>query len=234
MPEQRHQPEEAEVGVAASRPRPAISCAIVAAGRGEQRDLVGLALDPRLRERHRRGLAAGRSARRRRVNCDERVVDLRLRDRHRVRPVVADGQLDRARARARSARPRAPRPAARCARPGPGRRARRTAPTPRAISSSGTSAEQPGRARRPARPRRARRRRAPPSASTSKKPMPAELGELGLVGVEHVTCPGYGKRHSRIPRWPWHSMTVSVSSRGSQRRARSGSSRRGCRAGGTS
>ena len=30
----------------------------------------------------------------------------------------------------------------------------------------------------------------------------------------NMYLPGYGKRHSAIPRWPWHSITVSVSSAG--------------------
>ena len=30
----------------------------------------------------------------------------------------------------------------------------------------------------------------------------------------NMYLPGYGKRHSAIPRWPWHIITVSVSSAG--------------------
>ena len=93
--EQRHQAEEREVccrGLDCHRDlvrdRPP--------GRGEQHDLVRLALDPRLRDAHRRrlqpphrGLAAG--------ELRERVVDDRLRDRHGVRSVVAHRELDRPR-----------------------------------------------------------------------------------------------------------------------------------------
>ena len=38
---------------------------------------------------------------------------------------------------------------------------------------------------------------------------PAELGELGLVRVEHER-PACAKRISSTPRWPWHCITVSV------------------------
>ena len=32
----------------------------------------------------------------------------------------------------------------------------------------------------------------------------------------NMNFPVLGKRHSRIPRWPWHCMTVSVSSAGTR------------------
>jgi hypothetical protein len=98
--EQRHQPEEREVGgrgldchrdLVGDRPP----------GRGQQHHLVRLALHPRLRDPHGGGLEPpdGRVAAR---ELHERVVDHRLRDRHRVRAVVAHRQLDHAR-RQRSA-----------------------------------------------------------------------------------------------------------------------------------
>ncbi len=78
---------------------------------------------------------------------------------------------------------RAPRPAGRAARRGRARRAAAKSTTIPAISASGIEPEQP-------QPGAARLRRAAGlgghQSSTSKKPIQPELGELGLVGVEHV------------------------------------------------
>ena len=48
---------------------------------------------------------------------------------------------------------------------------------------------------------------------TSKNPChPSSVNSLWWAW--NMYLPGYGKRHSRIPRWPWQSITVSVSSDG--------------------
>ena len=94
--EERHEAEEGDVDVRRLdrdgdlvRDRPA--------RRGEQHRLVRLALHPRLLQAQRRGAqAADRLLPA--AELHERVVDLRLRDRHRVGAVVADVQLDDARA----------------------------------------------------------------------------------------------------------------------------------------
>ena len=122
--EQRHQAEEADVG----RRRLDGGGDLVRdrrAGARQQRDLVRLALDPRLLDLHGgrvevsdRLIGAGEGG--------ERVVDDDLRDRDRVRARRCGPSARSCPARASCARTRAPRPAGRGARRGPARRARRT------------------------------------------------------------------------------------------------------------
>ena len=143
-PEQRHEAEEPEVG-ARGLDRGGDLVRERRAGRGQQADLVGLALDPRVGDRDRLGARGGRPRRRATSKSTIGVVDEGLREGHRIGPVVAHGQLDRARLAARCARPRAPRPPARDA---------RRAPAPRA-------------------PRRRRARRRPAAAGRARAARPA-------------------------------------------------------------
>ena len=179
--EQRHQAEEGEVGVR-GRDRDGDLVRDRPAGRGEQRDLVGLALDPRLLRAGRWRSRAGRSAPSAPVNWTNASLTCAWAIGDRVRAVVADGQLDRCRARARCARRRAPRPAARGARRGRGRRARRTRRSRRRSAAAGRA-----RAARRAAGRCAVRAVAarPSIIAHLEEALPAELGELGLVRVEH-------------------------------------------------
>ena len=145
----------------------------------------------------------------------ERVVDDDLRDRDGVGPVVADRQLDRARLELRVLDGELlDRRAAALADAGRAEREERA--DREATSSSGTTpSTQPG-----------RRRVAPGCTSaavglrgvhgqseTSKKPIqPSSVNSDWCAW--NMYLPAYGKRISRIPRWPWHSITVSVSSAG--------------------
>ena len=208
MPEQRHQAEEAGV-VGGRLHRRGDLVRDRGAGRGDERDLVGLALDPRLADPQRLGrqpldlaLAAAEGG--------ERVVDLDLRDLHRVGAVVADGQLDdprlehgpldgqllggRAAALAEAGR------AERDEQPDGDRDQRErdeaVDPLPRAtlealVAGRGAGLHQ----------------------VTSKKPcQPSSVNSDWCAW--NMKRPAVGKRHSRIPRWPWQSITVSVSSLG--------------------
>ena len=202
-PEQRHQPEEPDVGRGRlDRDRDLVHDR--PAGGGHQRDLVGLALDPRLRDAHGRGLEpADRVIGARELR--ERVVDHDLRDRHRVRPVVAHRQLDRA--------GREHRPLDRellGGRPAPLAEARRVERheqrDPAHDQQQRDQPEQPYRD-----PQRLLRRRS--HHVTSKKPcQPSSVNSDWCAW--NMYLPGYAKRHSRIPRCPWQSITVSVSSDG--------------------
>ena len=176
-----------------------------AAGRREQDDLVGLALDPRIVDRHERAVEPAELV----VvllEGGEAVVDDRLHDLHRVRPVVAQLAARSRPGAAPCARPRPPRPGRRCAR-APGRRARRrTRSAPPSRTSGSSAASQP----RPA-----------PAACgrglhhvTSKKPIQPSSANSDTCAW-NMYLPSYGKRSSRIPRWPWPWITVSVSSVGS-------------------
>ncbi len=175
--EQRHQPEERQVvGRRLDRHRDLVRDR--PAGRREQGDLVRLALDPRLLDpQHRRlqpaDLALGAGELR------ERVVDHGLGDPHGVRPVVAHRELDHARLELRALdRELLDRHAAPLAeaRPAEQREGGRAPPT---ISASGTSPSTHSGARHG-------------HQLDLEETLPAELGELGLVGVEHE-LPGMGE-----------------------------------------
>ena len=101
-PQQRHQAVEARVGLRRLAPRPGSSASIVAAGGGEDEDLVGLAFDPGVGDLQRgRAEPADLVAA---VGGEGRVgvVDGDLGDPDRVGPVVAQGQLDLARVQRRA------------------------------------------------------------------------------------------------------------------------------------
>ena len=136
-PQQREQPEERQPGLGRlDGGRDLVHDR--RAGRGEQRDLVGLALHPGLLDPDlRRAEPPDRIVRP--AELRERVVDDRLRDGHLVGPVVADGQLDHARLEHGPLDRELLRRRSRAGRRARARRARRTAPIASPISSSGTS-----------------------------------------------------------------------------------------------
>ena len=111
---------------------------------------------------------------------------MRLRDRDRVGPVVADGQLDRARLEHRALDGELlDRRAAALAEAGPVERGER--------ADRGDDEQQRDEAEQPARAAPARSRQLAPVALAGlhqsrdlEEALPAELGELRLVGVEHV------------------------------------------------
>ena len=210
-PEQGHQPEEGQVVGRRGHGRGDLVGDRAARARDE-RDLVGLALDPRLAHAHGGGpQAADRLAGA--VELREGVVDRDLRDRHRVGPVVADGERDDA------GREHGPLDGQLL-----GRRAAALAEARPAEHGEGADrgrdqrqrdeSEQPGGQR--------------PGA------IGVQVASGGAVSLHHATSnwpcqpssvnsdwwawnmnrPACGKRHSRMPRWPWHSITVSVSSEG--------------------
>ena len=95
--------------------------------------------------------------------------------------------------------------------PRPGAPSAANSPIASAISASGTTAEQPrGAAGGPAALGGGAARL---HQLTSKKPcQPSSVNSDWWAW--NMKRPAVGKRHSRIPRWPWHSITVSVSSDG--------------------
>src|SRR6185503_7485476 len=172
-----------------------------AAGGEQQGDLVRLALDPRLLDPHDRGAEpADRLVRP--AELRERVVDDRLRDRHLVGTVLAQRQLDHAGLEHgpldRQLLDR--RPAA-VAQAGPAEHGEQRHGT--RDQQQRDEPEQPRRRRRDALAERGH--------ETSKNPcQPSSVNSDWCAW--NMNLPAVGKRHSAVPRWPWHSITVSVNS----------------------
>ena len=228
--EQRHQPEEGRGPSSGVSTATGISCAIVPPGRGEQRDLVGLALDPRLLDAHASRCRGGRSASSAPVNCAKASLTMTwaidtasgpsLRTVSSITPglqhrALDDELLDRR--------------AAAVAEAGAAERGER--PDRRGDQQQRHEPEQPG--GEPPGPAPACRRRAPPSALTSKKPcQPSSVNSdwcawnMNLPAVREAPLedPALAlAQHHRVGE-----------ARAARARARSGSSRRSWRAGGTS
>ena len=204
--DQRHQAVEAEVGVGRLDGRLDL-VADRGAGGGEQHHLVALALDPGVDDLH-LGAAEPADLLLGLGEDGEAVVDDRLLDLHRVGAVVAQVQLDLARAQHGALDRQLLLRARRCDRDR-ARRARRTGRSRRRAPRPGS-----GRSARPG------RRAAAVAASISPPPRRSPSSPSSAnseTWAWNMYLPVYGKRSSRMPRSPWPWMTVSVKSRGSRR-----------------